>query len=466
MESPRLILPTFPAAQFDVRTFGAKGNGRANDTPAINAAIEKCSASGGGDVVFPPGNYAAASIHLQSNVRFVLDDRAVIAGARKGYDPPEPNLYDRYQDFGHSHFHNALMWGKNLRNFAIIGGNINGGHLVEGDPKRGGPGDKIIALVSSSSIHFQNVTHEEGAHFVYLLNDCESVLIEGITIKQSRDGVNLIGCRDVEMRDCRFTGCGDDTISIKSDYALGRIIAAENIFVHDCHFESSANAIQIGSETLGNFRNIRFSKITVGRAVKAAIGIRCADGGTLDGLEYSDITIKQARWPIWAVVTDRLRNPDPEAKVGRMKNIVFRNITATDALQLRDEIAPTSLIAGRADSPIENVVLENVTIESPGGGTREHAAIIPLFAKGKLRSSLSVLPAAGLFLQHASHVTLRDVTLRTIAEDARPLLVASDVRGFEIESLQTSASAGNSPARFTNVNDLAVRDSPGLESSP
>ena len=466
MESPRLHLPVFPAAQFDVRAFGAKGNGRANDTPAINAAIEKCSANGGGDIVFPPGKYSAASIHLQSNVRFVLDDRALIVGAKKGYDPPEPNLYDRYQDFGHSHFHNSLMWGKHLRNFAIIGGTINGGHLVEGDPKRGGPGDKIIALVSSSSIHFQNVTHEEGAHFVYLLNDCESVLIEGITIKQSRDGVNLIGCRDVKMRDCRFTGCGDDTISIKSDYALGRVIAAENIHVHDCHFESSANAIQIGSETLGDFRNIRFSKITVGRAVKAAIGIRCADGGTLDGLEYSDMTIKQARWPIWAVVTDRLRNPDPEAKVGRMKNIVFRNITATDALQLRNEIAPTSLIAGRPDSPIENVLLENVTIESPGGGTCEHAAIQPVFKKGRLRSSLSLLPAAGLFVQHAANVVMRNVKLKTTTNDARALLIAAEVQGLNIDTLQTSAAPEYSPALFTNVSSLEVRNSPGVAANP
>jgi polygalacturonase len=67
---PNFPPPQFKPAIFNVRDFGATGNGGTNDTAAINRAIEKCSASGGGDVVFPGGTYAAASIHLQSNVRF------------------------------------------------------------------------------------------------------------------------------------------------------------------------------------------------------------------------------------------------------------------------------------------------------------------------------------------------------------------------------------------------------------
>src|SRR5438067_11905571 len=102
---PNFPLPQFKAASFNVRDFGATGNGRDNDTAAINRAIVKCSASGGGDVIFPAGTYAAASIHLQSGVRFLLDKDAIIVGAKSGYDPPEPNEFDKYQEFGHSHFH-------------------------------------------------------------------------------------------------------------------------------------------------------------------------------------------------------------------------------------------------------------------------------------------------------------------------------------------------------------------------
>src|SRR5205807_5223788 len=101
---PNFPLPQFKSADFNVRDFGAAGDGSANDTSAINRAIEKCSATGGGDVVFPAGTYLAASIHLRSNVRFRLDKDAVISGAKSGYDPPEANQFEKYQDFGHSHF--------------------------------------------------------------------------------------------------------------------------------------------------------------------------------------------------------------------------------------------------------------------------------------------------------------------------------------------------------------------------
>ena len=139
--------PTFADKTYNVMDFGATGKGEANDTPAIDKAIEKCSAEGGGDLKFPAGTYLAASIHLKSNVRFVLDKDAIIMGAKTGYDPPEPNeQYDKYQDFGHSHFHNALMWGENIENFAIIGGTINGGGIVTGTPK-----DRAAAISRSLS---------------------------------------------------------------------------------------------------------------------------------------------------------------------------------------------------------------------------------------------------------------------------------------------------------------------------
>src|SRR3982074_763043 len=130
---PNFPLPKFNAATFNVREFGATADGKTNDTAAINRAVDQCSLAGGGDVVFPAGIYLAASIHLKSNVRFLLEKDAVITGAKKGYDAPEPNEFDKYQDFGHSHFHNALMWGENIENFAIIGGRVNGGSIVEGD---------------------------------------------------------------------------------------------------------------------------------------------------------------------------------------------------------------------------------------------------------------------------------------------------------------------------------------------
>src|SRR2546430_392821 len=109
--------------RFDVRAFGARGDGKTLDTAAVNQAIEAASAAGGGTVEFGAGSYLCFSIHLKSNVSLHLGPGAVVvaadtpsSGSSGGYDPPEPNQWDKYQDFGHSHWHNSLMWGEGIAN--------------------------------------------------------------------------------------------------------------------------------------------------------------------------------------------------------------------------------------------------------------------------------------------------------------------------------------------------------------
>src|ERR1700734_4162924 len=118
--------PTAPAAGlgiFDIRTYGAKGDGKSVDTPAINKAIEAAAAAGGGTVVFPAGTYLCYSIHLKSHVSLFLANGCTILAAHtpadgaSAYDLAEPNKqWEKYQDYGHSHWHNSLIWGENLNN--------------------------------------------------------------------------------------------------------------------------------------------------------------------------------------------------------------------------------------------------------------------------------------------------------------------------------------------------------------
>src|ERR1017187_6351428 len=127
------------AGEFDVRTFGATGDGKTLDTAAINKTIDAAAAAGGGTVHFPAGNYLSYSIHLRSHVALHLDAGATIVAAdppaegAPGFDLPEPNQWDMYQDFGHSHFRNSLLWGEEIENIAIVGtGRIWGKGLSRG----------------------------------------------------------------------------------------------------------------------------------------------------------------------------------------------------------------------------------------------------------------------------------------------------------------------------------------------
>lgn len=452
-------MPVFGAAKINVRDSGAKGDGRTNDTAAINHAIDQCNKSGGGDVIFPAGTYSAASIHLKSNVRFVLDRDAVITGAKSGYDSPEPNAFEKYQDFGHSHFHNALMWGENIENFAIVGGRINGGEIVEDEAKNRNIGDKVIALKSSRNLLFENVTHQNGGHFVYLLNDCEDVTLANVVILKSRDAVNLVGCRNVQVHNCRFTGCGDDTLALKSDWALGRKILTENIYVWDSYFESACNALQLGAETTSDFRNINFWNVQIGRAWKGGIAIHSADGAIIDGVTCRNITMSSVDTPISITLASRLRTGEPNPKIGRIKNISISQVTATNQHPRDDGVIRPSLIAGLPDHPVENISLKDVRIVSKGDGTQKNGAT----GNGeKLRRREAALTAGGIFVDQARSVSMQNVDLSFESPESRPALVARQISEMTLENLKLQRSGDAPLMRLEKAQKISVLESPGL----
>ncbi len=460
---PNFPLPSFRNNTFDVKSFGALGDGITNDTPAINEAIEKCNDSGGGTVTFPAGNYSAASIHIRSNVRLLLDKEAVIfGGPKENFESPEPNPgVDKFQDFGHSHFHDALMWGENIENFAIEGGKINGGSIGHGDPKNGG-GDKLISIKVGKNLWFKNLTHDKGGHFVYLLNDCEGVTLDHVVIKESRDAIDLMGCRNVQIHDCNFTGCVDDTIGVKSDYALGRRILSEKIYVWDSYFESGCNGLQFGSETAGDFRNVNFWNIRIGRAMKAGIGITCNDSANIDGVNYSNIVIKGAASPIYMLITDRLRTGEPGVKTGTIRNVHIMNVTATDCQPGRQGPVYPSTISGRPESSLENITLENVSITYKGGGSKEDADVIPPYPRDYSPRSLGPRPASGFYIRHVKNLTLRNIEFAFEQPDERPPLVVQDADGLHLDAFKTQRSPDVETFKLNSVKDFTVQNSPGL----
>jgi polygalacturonase len=194
-------------AFYNVRGFGAKGDGKTLDTDAVNKTIESAAAKGGGTVFFPAGTYLCFSIRLKSNITIHLDNGATILAAdpavHKGkYDQWEPNEFDMYQDFGHSHWKNSLMWGIGIENFAIIGqGKIDGQGLSRRSPgprrprsvgetpasmannvsplgetsplsEMDGLGTKAIALKLSRNITLKDFTIFRAGHFALLATGC------------------------------------------------------------------------------------------------------------------------------------------------------------------------------------------------------------------------------------------------------------------------------------------------------
>src|SRR5882757_9189392 len=216
---------------FNVRAFGATGDGKTLDSPAINKAIDTAVAVGGGTVLVPVGTYLSGSIHLQSNIHLLIDAGATILGAPQSmnvYDEIEPYTLGGYQDGGHCYFHNSLIWGENLTNVFISGnGMINGGGLVRSDgildkmvgfnkfdppvtnaapPVR--LGNKAIALKLCRNVLIRDITIFHGGHFAILVTGCDGLTVDNVTMDTDRDGIDIDCGRNSMISNCRINSPG------------------------------------------------------------------------------------------------------------------------------------------------------------------------------------------------------------------------------------------------------------------
>jgi Glycosyl hydrolases family 28 len=449
-------------AVFNVRNFGATGNGSTIDTPAINRAIDAANGAGGGIVLFPAGTYLSVSIHLRSNVTLQLDSGATIRAASSGFDAPEPNPFSQFQDFGHSHFRNALIWGENLQNIGIAGaGTIDGDGLTTSNDVPSGRGDKTISLKLCSGVRITDVTIRRGGHFAILANGCSDMTLARLTVATSndRDGINIINCWNVEISDSDIRA-SDDALVFKSDFALGRTFPSENIHIRNSTILSTGNnALQFGSETCGDFRNVTFSNIAILGAGKAGIGLTTNDGAVIEDISYSDITMVKASSPIFMKISDRGNCPG-SPPVGRIRNIKITNVTGTSLVQPGGDPDFTSAIMGKSGIPIENVTLTNVRLTVPGGHPSSDSSIVPPENDRHQPRFLGTRPSYGWWLRHVSGITFRDCEVSFDSNDGRPAFIADDGASITLDGFKAErGSSSPYDAGFTSVNGYLIVNS-------
>ena len=458
---------------FDVRTYGATGTGRALDTPAVNAAIAAASATGGGTVVFPAGTYLCFSIRLKSNVHLYLSQGAVILAAdspRPGettgqmggtYDAAEPlTSYDAYQDYGHNHWHNSLIWGEGIENVSITGpGLIYGKGLSYGGgnrPARGdypiytaeqsGVGNKAIAMKNCRNVTFKEFRLLKGGHFGLLLTGVDNLVIDGLLVDTDRDGIDIDCCKNVHVSNCTVNSPWDDGICPKSSYALGYARATENVSITGCtvsgnymlgtvlngtykHFAPDApmvyrtGRIKCGTESNGGFKNIAISNCIFDGC--NSLSLESEDGALCEDIAISNITMRDlVAGPLFFRLGARLRGPKPETKVGALRRIVVQNITSYNS-----DSTLCNILSGVPDFPIEDIKISNFYMQHKGGPTADKARIVPPEEIEKYPDPpmFGPMPAGGFFLRHVRNLEMSHVEVMPMANDARPSFVLEDV---------------------------------------
>lgn len=452
------------ASVLNVKEHGAVGDGKNIDSDAINIAIAQASLSG--DTVYiPEGRYSCFSIHLKSNITLLLDNNATILAAQpqddRGYDNPEYNPDSLYQDFGHSHWHNSLIWGEGLRNITICGeGLIDGSNVLtrgtgRSRNKKTYTANKALAMKNCKNVKICNTRFLNCGHFAMLLTGVDSLHIEDIIADTNRDGIDIDCCENVVVRGCKVNTLNDDAIVLKCSYALGWAKPTRNVIIENCDVsgydtgtymdgtkqttvtivpdkDGPTGRIKLGTESSTAFkdilvRNCRFNHCR-------GLAIETVDGAPLENVEFSDITMNDiCNSPIYIRLGNRMRSPEgtPPSKIDGVR---INNVTVKDA-----DARYACLIYGMEGNPIRNVSISNLTVEYRGGLTmqdyKEQRGRNTFFSSRNENtypepSAHGIQPAWGWSLQHIDGIRLENIKMSLMNPDERPEVYKVDVKNF------------------------------------
>ncbi|GAA3750323.1 rhamnogalacturonidase [Terriglobus aquaticus] len=492
------------ALLFDVRQYGAAGDGKTLDTKAVNAAIDAAAKAGGGTVVFPAGLYLCFSIHLQSYVDLWLQQGATIVAADspkpgeatgyngETYDAAEPKTsYDAYQDYGHNHWHNSLLWGENIHDFGIFGnGLIWGRGLSNGRShtdlgykfvaEQAGVGNKAIALKNCRNVTFRDFSILKGGHFGFLLTGVDNCTVDNVKIDTDRDGIDIDCCQNVRVSNCTVNSPWDDGICPKSSFALGyarptRNVTITNCYVTGCYELGSVldgtfkkftvasegqmdrgvphtGRIKCGTESNGGFINITVSNCVFEGCQGYAL--ESVDGALMEDIAITNTTMRDCvSAPIFVRLGARLRGPKESTKVGTAARILFSNIESYNSAS---KIA--SILSGVPGHAVEDVKLSDIYVHNEGGGTDADRNIaVPEKENAYPEPGMfGRIPATGFFLRHVRNVEMSHIEVRTAAPDARSPFYLQDVERADFFALNAPRANGTPLFQLQDVRDLRL----------
>jgi polygalacturonase len=460
-----LLTPLLEAA-LQVRDFGARGDGRAKDTAAIQKAID-ASARAGETLVFGPGRYLSGTLWLKSGLRIYLEPGAVLAMSPDDadfapYEAPPPllsskvtryafstrglaraaNLPPTEDDSETTYMRHALLLAEGVQGLTIEGrGKIDGNRT-----KRGGP--KPIAIKNSQDIVIRDLTIENAPNYAISLLGADFVTIDNVRIRNAfADGIDPDNSHFVKISNCDIDSA-DDAICPKASLALGRRRSTEHLVVSNCTVRTNASAFKFGTESAGAFKHVSVSNLTIlprensTRGPSSGIALESVDGAEIEGVTITGVTMRGVRSPIFVRLGARGRGMD-EAKPGSIRDVVISNLVATGATL-------ASSITAVPGAAVRDLTLSNIQISGAAIAGQPSIDVPEEIAKYPEANMFGDLPASGLYVRRADGLRLVNVQLRTIGESQRPALVLDAVKDLWIQGIGT----GGQPVLRRNVAEV------------
>lgn len=389
----RIRAPEFPAREFAVTDYGAKGDGQTDSLPAVRAAIEACAAAGGGHVVVPAGLYLLnGPIHLQSNIDLHLAEGATLrfSGQPEHFLPVVLTRWEGVILYNYS----PMIYARGAENIAVTGrGVIDANARREfqgwamGISKLQYPAQEKSRQMGAAGVPIAERVFGEGSYLrpsTIQPYECRNVLIEGVTIKDApfwvihptfctnvtvrgvtvdsllinNDGCDPDSCTDVLIENCRFH-TGDDGVALKAGrdadaWRDGR--RTENVIIRNCVFQSKINALCIGSEMSAGVRHVFMEDCRVEEGESCIYFKSNADrGGFIENVRVRRVQIGQSRAGVVRFETNYHSYRGGKAPTA-YRDFVIEDVSCADATNY------AVFAEGTRESPIERVLLRNVTV--------------------------------------------------------------------------------------------------------
>jgi arylsulfatase A-like enzyme len=462
----------------NIVALGAKGDGVTKNTSIIQAAIDSAGRMGGGTVLFPKGRFLSGTLELKSNVHLYLQQGAVLLGSVNPAD---------YHGGG-------FVIADGVHNISITGKG-----MIDGQGRRVALFlDSLFYIGQLDSSHYNlRRKRPEGRPSNFNIMKCRDVLVRGITIKDAtgwvqtytlcdgltldsirvesdaywnNDGIDVVDCKKVRITHS-YINSADDGICLKSQN--GRENWNEDVYIADCTVRSSASAIKFGTASYGGFKKVTIRNIKVFDTFRSALALESVDGGDLEDIDVDGIVATNTGDGIFI----KLGHRNKDAHIGSLRHIRIRNVRVDIPYDRPDknydlrgpELAffhnpfPCS-ITGLPGHVVEDVVLENITINFPGHGN-DGLAILPVYRLKDVPeqekeypefSMFGELPSWGFYVRHVTGLTMRNVTIGAKAWDFRPAMVCDDVQSLRLEGLTIGKVNDRSPLVFRNVRDETI----------
>lgn len=435
---------------YEVRQYGAVGNGKAKDTVAIQAAIDACSADGGGVVLLSQGTYLSGGLYLKSGVNLQIDASAKLIASGDIKDYGTDTHHNRYRN--EKALDRCFIYAQDVENIGICGDGIIDGNAEafpnDGDIYR----PMLLRFLRCSRIHLRDIRLYNAAAWTTAFLDSNYIWVKGVDIRNEKryngDGLDFDGCSHVYISDCNIIGT-DDNLCLQSsskDYPV------EDIHITNCSFSSICAAIRIGLKSIGSISNVTISNCTMHNVWREGIKVECTEGGNISEIVASGITMKNVSRPIWCMLNNRFEPEDygtsielnEMLEIGTMRNLIFENLIITDEEEMKkthyrftDDIMGSPRFGGiRMDAednhPIENVVMKNIFYTAIGGVKEEDIPKeYPTVVDGKKCStegcSSNYYPdwsrAVFLDIRNVSRLILEDIVLTEKYEDERQKVI-------------------------------------------